>query len=916
MKNYPRSYKTLLLSCLSLSCLSSPLCAEDLSAEQALVLRRITEYWRDGDLKAAKAQILDFLQGASSASVSDQLYAMLGDLYFQEDKYSDASGAYEKIESNAFLEKVALNYFQSLHELKEETSLVSKGTTFLREHPGFGVRGDKIRFLVADSLEKMAEKTENPIERELILRDALEHYSALEMSRYKEFALFAEAAIQAKLGNQKEAARLYLGLSEAHPEQAEELLFSAAHLQSSFDPEMAAETFLKLAALKGEKSQRAAHNALVLLYQNSLHLPLLEKEHFFRTSLVKEDFPLLDLYLGLSHFQLEQYGNAKKRFLSFLEVKTQPGDKRLSAMLHTAECARRLEDPLLLTKVIDLLSAEFPEEPELAKALVARAHLEAKKGHFDTAIVDLKETLTRFSGLENREDLVYNYAILLTKQGNWEEAREFFYLFLEQFPASGKIAPAWRALLTSSLNLWKDSKEERKVAALALLIDDLQKVLSLPQILEVSEIAEFQFFLATKLFEENRFEEASAQFERYATLYPESEKNGQIHYLLTLCLFKLQGDTDLLISYAEKALSSPIPLDQKATLNLHLFNAYLGKQESDKAAEHLYLALVDGCQTIKMQNIAWLADHYFEKCKPLFSLSEPTPAQKKLFTTCKEVFSLLFPEQANGQLSGIDAESVALEKQALKYGQLLEATGKQKEQLSLLSQLVQVQNSSVEKGWKHRQEALFSLAEAYRNQGDVKHAVATYDQLIDLAKWIPSYYASAAMLETTRLKYEQLSATEKTENHPAMAAVLNNLKDLQISKKLAYEPIYLEAALQYVDIRTEFAPSEEKNAHCLFFLKRLREDFSSEADPLTREYLSSRNDYPEKSALYDSYMQYVESKILFLEALIARQEGYRDTAKSLKNQAIDNLKALKSQTMTSYLEQNVDSMKKEIEKSL
>ena len=149
-----------------------------------------------------------------------------------------------------------------------------------------------------------------------------------------------------------------------------------------------------------------------------------------------------------------------------------------------------------------------------------------------------------------------------------------------------------------------------------------------------------------------------------------------------------------------------------------------------------------------------------------------------------------------------------------------------------------------------------------------------------------------------------------------MAAVLNNLKDLQISKKLAYEPIYLEAALQYVDIRTEFAPSEEKTAHCLFFLKRLREDFSSGADPLTRDYLAARNDFPEKSALYDSYMQYIESKILFLEALIARQEGYRDTAKSLKNQAIDNLKALKSQTMTSYLEENVNSMRKEIEKSL
>ena len=348
--------------------------------------------------------------------------------------------------------------------------------------------------------------------------------------------------------------------------------------------------------------------------------------------------------------------------------------------------------------MIDLLSAEFPNEPELAKALVARAHLEAKKGHFDTAVRDLKETLSRFTGLENRKDLVYNYAILLTKQESWEEAREFFYLFLEQFPTSGKIAPAWRALLTSSLNLWKKSPEESKGVALAILIDDLQKVLSLPKVLETGEIAEFQFFLATKLFEENRFAEAAAEFERYITLYPENEKNGQIHYLLTLCLFKLQSDADMLITYAEKALTAPLNLEQKATLHLHLFNAYLNRKENDKAANNLYLALADGCQTIKMQNIAWLADHYFEKCKPLFALTEPSVSQKKLFATCGEVYAILFPEQANGEFAGIDAESVSLEKQMLKYGQFLEATGKKREQRTLLAQLVHVQNSSVEKG--------------------------------------------------------------------------------------------------------------------------------------------------------------------------------------------------------------------------
>lgn len=926
MKNYTRKNRALWLTSICATLISSPLIGEEqaLSADQALFLRRITEYWRDGDLKTAKNQIISFLQEHPTSSVNGQLHAMLGDLYFQENLYVEAIAEYEKINDASFTEKIALNYFQSLYELKETEKLIAKGSTFLKENPSFGVKGDKIRFLLADSMQQLAAQSSSDAERDCILRDALEHYTALQQTRYKEFSLFAQAEIHNKLGNKQQSAELYLQLSSNHPEQEEELLFTAAHLQTTFDPALAVETFTKIAELKGEKSYHAAHNALILLYQNKLFPTVIEKENFFRKSLLKEDAPLLELYLGLSYYQMEEYESAKRRFTAFLEHKDQSKERKLSALLHTAECARKLDDDQALSLVIDHLSKDFPEEKELAKALIARAHLLAKKGNFQAAVDDLKNTLSRFPHLDNREELVYNYALLLTKQESWNEARELFYLFLDQFPESEKTASAWRCLLTTSMNIWKTSTTANRTAALHILIDDLQKVLILPSILEKSEVAEFQFFLATKLFEENRLEEASAEFERHLALYPDSEKNGQIHYLLTLCLFKLQSDTDALITYAEKALSLDTPLEQRATLHLHLFNAYLSKADEspdlqevlhNKAAQNLYSAIAGGCQTIKLQNIAWLADHYFNQIKPFLTESNLSPEKKKLFATCGEIYALLFPENATDPFALFDRSTAFLEPEALRYAQYLQASGKSQKHLQILEQLVNAQNTSPDKGWKHRQEALFDLGETYRNRGDSQKAILAYDQLNELAKWVPSYYASAALLESTRLKYQLLPAKDRSENNPEMAAILNNLKDLQISKKLAFEPVHLEAALQYVDIRTELAPKDEKNQHCLFFLKRLKEDFSSEADPLTRDYLSAKENYPDKASLYSSYLQYVESKILYLEALIARQEGYRDTAKSLKNQAMNNLKALNNETTTNYLEQNIKSMRKEIEKS-
>ena len=143
-------------------------------------------------------------------------------------------------------------------------------------------------------------------------------------------------------------------------------------------------------------------------------------------------------------------------------------------------------------------------------------------------------------------------------------------------------------------------------------------------------------------------------------------------------------------------------------------------------------------------------------------------------------------------------------------------------------------------------------------------------------------------------------------------------KDLQIKKNLFSEPLHLEAALEYVDIRSELAPTSSKSEHTLFFYKRLRDDFTSESNALLAEYEKGKDSFPEKYQTYKTYMQYVDSCISYLEAQLAKEEGYSGTAIALKKQAISQLDTLRDseQPKTLFLEKRIERALKEIDASL
>ena len=57
------------------------------SNEEAFLIRRIAEFWKDGDFGIVKTQIIAFLDKYPESELKDYFLGILGDIYLQENKY-------------------------------------------------------------------------------------------------------------------------------------------------------------------------------------------------------------------------------------------------------------------------------------------------------------------------------------------------------------------------------------------------------------------------------------------------------------------------------------------------------------------------------------------------------------------------------------------------------------------------------------------------------------------------------------------------------------------------------------------------------------------------------------------------------------------------------------------------------------
>src|SRR3990167_803087 len=105
--------------------------SKTIQEEEALYLRRIADFWQEGEYAIAKSQMEEFLVEFPQSQFMDPIRVCLGDLLLREQNYSGALAAYSALTSPELAEKTFLKKIQCLYCLEWYATLADECEDFL-----------------------------------------------------------------------------------------------------------------------------------------------------------------------------------------------------------------------------------------------------------------------------------------------------------------------------------------------------------------------------------------------------------------------------------------------------------------------------------------------------------------------------------------------------------------------------------------------------------------------------------------------------------------------------------------------------------------------------------------------------------------------------------------------------------------
>ncbi len=862
-----------------LATLYSALPIQALGIQENLDLRRIAEYWKEGDFEVVKTQIDDYLAKHPESSYKDHLFAMLGDLYFKESQFEQALKAYQMITGKEFKEKTAFSSLHSAYSLKDYTQAIASAKAFLEIPSNTKDAENTARFEMADSYYRLGLQATSEIKTALF-KQALENYLVLASTTQADQCLFPLAELHTYFKEYPQASKCYLLLSQKYPEKKEELLFQTATFQLHFDKSAAADTFEKIYLLEGPKAPLAAFNQLTLLFGEKAYKELLGSKEKALKYIAAEELPIVHYYIGKSFIATGDYSNAIASLKRASESK--------QTLLALSLCAKKTQNLELFNQVLSRVKTLFPPSEELSAILLLHAQLCTEKKDSLAAQQDFKELLELFPEHPQREAITYDYALLLTESKQWESATELFQSLLNQFPSGVKSDNIWRHLTVCQLETVKATSGEAQKLKKGELTKTLSQALANGKIFANAEKKQMRYLNGKTLYEIGRYDEAILELENYVREYPKDPSCKQAYLVIADSYLKGSDDKLLFTVNAEKALALNAYLFEKEALHLQLYNAYLtlaakeeeGKSELiAKAADHLFGALD---QPVKKENLVWLAQYYHNQLTH-------APLEKKSTYLSRSISVF---EKLIGSILSCEKEA-----QILTLCDLYTQAGFHEKKNTLLQALKKEQDHSPNQGWRYARLALFELAKSYEMLGDSKNALDGYDFLIQSAAHASSYFGTAAQLQKTLLQYSL--------NPSASQNTLDQLKDLEIRRKLLSEPIHLEAALHYIEIKSSLSSENDRLRTQLKLFDHMKTSFNHQEDPLVQQYFGVKGRFEDKMKIFQHYMQYLSSEELRIQGEIALKNQKEEHANELFLQAELQLEELAKVTMHPLLENRV-----------
>ncbi len=756
--------------------------------EESHFLRRIADFWQEGEYSIAKNQMEEFLQSHPESAFADVLSATLGDLHLREKNFSAALSCYAKVASSEWTERIFLSRMQCLYEMQWYATLADECEAYLqKEAPAEKLQATY--FLAISLYQQCLNAVKDPEALQKLALRAQVPFEALLESELSGEVAQAFAHLCCVLKEFPRAAQIYAELAAQDPEGSEELLFQAGLIQAEYDKEQAIGTFAKIHAMGQKRSQEAAFNQFVLLHDLGRHEELAQMKTELLADIPADKQSMAHLFLGKSFLAMKQYGEATKELLAY--VQETPTEVALHQLLEAA-CAE--ENLSAVNVAIEKWRDRFSSSTALPKALFARAHVLKKQGKRSEARAELEKLLGEFSAFPDRSDALFELAHLEHQDLLWEGCRARSEQFLSEFSSSPLAPFAARYLLSSGAHL---SQKEQFIA-------DIQKWGTLPAFSD-QERDTWQFFAAKALFDLGELTPATETLTPLVTREFPERKEALL--LLALC----NREDPLFCSRAEEALVQGATLMEPRQVHILLFNAYLAQHALEAASAHLYAAF-EAKAPIQAMNLLWLAGQYQERLEKKGDLF----LAQRTVTILEKVLQEEPSEEVSCQL----AKSYLLLSRPQDAKALLEPFDEPQKETRRL------------------------LAESYLRTGQEERGETLLDEIIKQSANVRSKTTAAACLQSARLKL-----------HKQRPQALAQLKDLVLQKTLPNEPIHLEAALEYIDA------GREKR---LPLLRKIKADFESESDLLSKDYHAARKALPEKDLIYQAYMQWMESEILSL----------------------------------------------------
>lgn len=919
---YPNLFLCLALVPLSTSIQanSTNLVFETSDQEEAFLVRRIAEFWKDQDYQTVKLQIVDFLKKHPNSSMNDHLRGVLADLYLQDGAYETALEVYHSIKSPIAVEKTLLNKMQCYYELEQFDNLLTASKKLSgTSSEALEGRIDEYHFLVAEANFRTAITTDEKEMKFSLLDKAKQHYEQIINSSFNDPVMFALAEIYRLKNENQKASSFFMELAERHPERREDLLFHAALSQSDFDKDLAIETFAKIVERAGPKSKDAALNRLILYFQQDRFEKVLEHYEEVAGMVDLEKTKTLDYIIGRSFFAIENYEKASEFLAKYVNSSEENNADLRNTLLMQLSCAQKLKNEELYETTMEVLSSRFPADKELPQALFVHAMLLKEEGKTEAAEKKLAHILKEYPDFDDPETLKLEYSFLAYENERWEESHRAFADYLNSYEDSELSPIARKYFLSCSIQLLKAAEENPKISyTKENFYRDLESVMRYEAILTTNEKKECLFLQGKIAYELGNYQESLATLEKYLENYPEDLSISEVQLMAALCHYKLDSHPEKFCLHAEKALEINPELRDNASVHLELFNAYLAlfergedkKITSEKAAEHLYQALQSSDEfEIRMENKLWLANYYYENALSLPAIFEcdgklPEKEKVEFFERSLVLFEDLLTNYGQTTLVGIDENRLFLEWETMKYANLLGRRGNKTGKIAVLENLAAQQSSQKDWNWKLKQETLLELAKTYETADRIDDAFDTYQFLAKQYRDSASFVAEYATLQSIRLRFETLPASQKVKDSKEVAEILNHLKEVQIRKSLDSEPLHLEAALEYALIRGQLSNEEERAEKYLFFLTRIKEDFYNLEDPMLEPYQKEGNN-DRQHAIFRAYMAYVEAEILRVQALLAKQDNRMTYAMESLEKARQAYDTLEKESSLFYLQSRI-----------